>query len=126
MIEWQVRRADSLQQRHARVAIPWAGGGMLEIGLGPDAQRTLGAAISDGAAVPAQQARAASLQRRIVVTGIGLAALARLLASHRFLAYVITGAIGLAAARTFLSRTGLASLRASLPGTNVGTCATSG
>ncbi|MGO8978956.1 MAG: hypothetical protein ACLP3Q_16935 [Streptosporangiaceae bacterium] len=52
---------------------------------------------------PARQAQAESRQRRVIVTGIGLAALARFLGSRRFLSYVITGAIGLAAAAS-LSR----------------------
>ncbi len=58
---------------------------------------------SGGVSAPARQAQAESRQRRVIVTGIGLAALARFLGSRRFLSYVITGAIGLAAAAS-LSR----------------------
>ena len=53
--------------------------------------------ISGGGSGPSRQARAASRQRRKVILGIGLAALARFVGSRRFLSYVISGALGLAA-----------------------------
>lgn len=71
---------------------------MHEAGLRPDGHRARRAVRSRGVNGPAGQVPAESRQRRALVTAIGLAALARYLGSRRFLSYVVTGAIGLAAA----------------------------
>jgi hypothetical protein len=55
------------------------------------------AAIMEGTVIPARQSRAASNQRRLVWTGIGLAAAARVLRDRHFETGVIVGVLALAA-----------------------------
>jgi hypothetical protein len=69
----------------------------IDVGSGQDTHGVQAAVISGGGSGPSRQARAASRQRRKVILGIGLAALARFVGSRRFLSYVISGALGLAA-----------------------------
>jgi hypothetical protein len=76
---------------------------MDEAGFRPDGHRARRAVRSRSVNGPVGQVPAESRQRRVLVTVIGLAALARYLGSRRFLSYVVTGAIGLAAAAS-LSR----------------------
>lgn len=74
----------------------------IEAGSGQDSGTARGVVATGGPGAPAPAARPDAGQRRLIIIGVELTALARYLGSSRFVRHVIVGAVGVAAATSLV------------------------